>query len=631
MKNDYFKTFYLAFLAGLFSLMLFAVYFKLWQVNLNYPFVVPYGDYLGHVAIAKSIINDGWIADSTRFGYLNSKSFFTFDHYPLSAEYINFFIFKIFALFTDNPYLIVNLFYISTFFLISFFGFIGLKVFGISNLTSFFLAIYYAFLSYHFRKSVYHAFLSNYSCIPLIMMVVYWFYNNKINLIVKNHQQQYCFSINKYFIFTILIMIYCTGTGFYYASFSYLLLLLVWFLKSLKDSNFFSKDSAFFLYLALAIFVFNIYLLIPHFSFLQKYDFPSLNRPIQDSFTYSLKFVSLFIPNENHLIENFANIGLSWKDKIDGENLACYLGLLLGSVFITMLIWPIAKSNGYKIIEKTIAKFGLDNKDLEKINLISSLNFFSFLFVISGGLIALSFNVVFLRSNARFVVVMAFFCLIILGILVDGLKRKNFKDSKLFKLCLVLGYAISLLDMTGKPLIANYEIELYDKKFLNNDEYKNHQVKIYKNLSFKEYNSRTIKISDDNIKFVNDVESVMPKDSLVFIMPSMPWPENYCDSYSSIIFYIHSKKLRWSYPWIATKNNLEVNKKISSSTNFDEFISELKKLGFSGLVLNNFDYNLCLERNSKAIEIKNFKEKMIERGSKSLIKSDNGFFIFTKI
>jgi len=633
MKNDYLKTFYLAFLAGLSAVILFVIYFKFWQINLNYPFIVPYGDYMGHVAIAKSVISDGWIVNSDRFGYLNSKSFFTFNHYPLFSEYIHFIIFKIFGFFTQNPYLVINLFYILSFFLISFFGFISLKVFGISNKISFFLAVYYAFLSYHFHRSTYHAFLSNYSCFPLVMMVVYWFYNNKINLITKNQKQQYCFSINKYFIFTILIIIYCTGTGFYYAWFSYLLLLLVWFLKSAKDSSFISKDLTIFLAITSFIFILNIYIYIPYFSFLLEYDFGALNRSISDSFHFSLKLVSLFIPQRNHLIENFANIGLSWSDKNDiWENSSCYLGILLGTIFVTMLLWLITKANDFKIFEKTIKRFSLRDSEIEKITFIASLNFLCLLFVICGGLIALSFNIVFLRSNARFVVVMAFLCLIVLGILVDSLCRKtNFQHLKSLKLGLVLAYCFAILDIIGKPTIINYDIEYYYTRFLPNKNHDEYLIEIYKDLSFQDYNSRITKIHDSNLKFVNDVESVMPNDSLIFVMPFHIWPEMAGDSYSSLIFYIHSKKLRWSYPSTPIKNNLKVQKEIFKSSNFNDFIAKLKELGYTGIVLNIYNYDISLDHNFKSIGIKNFKEKMIEKGSKSLIKSDNGFFIFTKI
>lgn len=632
MKNNCLKTFYIAFLSGISSIILFAIYFKLWQINLDYPIIVPYGDVMGINAIAKNIIDNGWIADSKRFGYLNSESFFTFDHYPLFSEFIHFAIFKIFSFFTQNPYLIINLFFILTFFLISFFGFLCLRVYEISNLTAFFLAIYYAFLSYHFHRSTYHAFLSNYSCIPLIMILVYWFYNNQISLIAKNQKQQFCFAINKYFIFSVLIIIYCSGTGFYYALYSYLLILLVWFLKSLKEHKFISKNLTIFLVFMLIIIVLNICLYIPHFLFLLKYKYSNLTRDVQESFFYGLKLVSLFIPQRNHLIENFANIGISWKEKNDiWENSSCYLGILLGSIFIKIILWPYIKASGYQIFEKTTKRFALNNSDIEKISLISFLNFSGLLFVISGGLIALSFKFVFLRSNARFVVVIAFFCLIVLGILVDGLfRKKNLKNFRLFKMALLVAYIVSILDITGKPKIVNYDIEYY-YEFIPKKKYSDYLVDFYEDLTFEEYNSKIIKIVDSNVNFVEKIESVMPADSAIFVMPHTEWPERLGDSYSSLIFYLHSKKLRWSYPVVITNNNIEIHKRILRNSDFNYFIADLKKLGFSGLVLNIYNYDFCLDFNFKAIGIKDFKEKMIQKGGKNLIKSDNGFFMFIKI
>ena len=456
MKSNKIIIFCLAFLCGM-SSVLICLFYYLWSLDLNYPIANPIGDGIGYVAIAQNIIDNGWIADSNRFGYLNSESFFTFDHYPLFSEFIHFSIFKIFSFFTQNPYLIVNLFFILTFFLISFFGFLCLRVYGMSNLISFFLAIHYAFLSYHVIRSTGHLFLTNYSCIPLIMMVVYWFYNNQISLIAKNQKQQFCLAINKYFIFSVLIIIYCAGTGFYYGLYSSLLIFLIWFLKSLKEGKFISKNlTIFFVFFGVYSILF-LCIHIPYFSVLTANKVVPVTRTFHDSFEHSLKLISLFIPQDSHLIDQFANISKSWKTSIkEFENSTCYLGILLGFVFVSMIIWIFAKANDYKIIEKISKNFALNSKDIEKISLISSLSFSSLLFIIAGGLIALSFKFVFLRSNARFVVVIAFLCLIALGILVDGLLRKRkLKGLRLFKMILLFVYILSMLDILGKRDIFN--------------------------------------------------------------------------------------------------------------------------------------------------------------------------------
>ena len=124
----------------------------------------------------------------------------------------------------------------------------------------------------------------------------------------------------------------------------------------------------------------------------------------------------------------------------------------------------------------------------------------------------------------------------------------------------------------------------------------------------------------------------MPDNSAIFVMPFGYWPER--DSNTSLIFYIHSKKLRWSYPLIDSKDNIKIAKKIFNSPNYNDFIAQIKKQGFKGLVLNLFDYQNCLNKEwclKSNFTIKNLKEKMIETGGDDLIKSDNGYFIFIKI
>ena len=627
MKSNNIKIFCLAFLCGLSSVLIFFLYFKLWAFDLNYPITNPFGDGICMVAIVQSIIDNGWIADSKRFGYLNSESFFTFDHYPLFSEFIHFSIFKIFSLFTQNPYLIVNLFFILTFFLISFFAFISLRVFQISNLISFFLAIYYALLIYHIKRSTEHLFLSNYSCIPLIMIVGYWFYYNKINFIIKKNQKFYL-DINRYFVFSVLIIIYCSGTGFYYAFYSALMILFIWFIKSLKDANFFSKNLAIFLVLSFVYFIIFLYLYIPYFVFVSNSNINLFNRSANDNFFYSLKLIGLLIPNNTHLLDFFRDISKIWQDSIrEFENSLTYMGILLGIIFLTMIMWIIAKANGYLIFEKTIKRFALNSKDIEKISLISSLNFFGILFVIPGGLIMPSLNVVFLRSNARFVVIIAFLCLITLGILADSLIKKSiYKNSKLLKIVLVLLYVFSIFDILGKRSFyfdISYPINLLNKSLIFDDKSsKDSQVNIIK------------LILDGNKRFIKKIESELPEGSPIFIMPYAYWPEWQFDSYSSLFFYIYSKKLIWSYPLVRTKNSVKVEKIIFRSSSYDDFIKELKKLGFKGLVLNNLDYENCLDNEfcvKLNIRIKNLKEKILQTKSESLIRSDHNLFIFIKI
>lgn len=634
-KDSNLKIFFLALLTGLSSVLLLFLYFKLWKLNLNYPIIAPVGDLLVNIALIQNIIDSGgWIADNSRFGLLNKDSFFSFDFFPFFSDSINLAIIKVFIFFTKNPYLLINLFFIFGFFLISFFGFICLKVFEISSLISFFLAIYYAFLSYHFQRSIYHVFLSNYSCFPLIMILVYWFYNDKINLIIKNQKQKYCLDLNWYFILSVLIIAYCCGTGFYYNFFSCLILLLVWFLKSLKDGKFFSKNLTLFIVFAVITFIFFIYLYLPYFVFVFKYNYSPLVRTLDNCFFFSLKLLSLFIPSSNHFIDQFAKMGIYWKDKTDiWENSSCYLGLLLGSVFIFSIFWLVVKTNDSKILEKTTKRFGLSDNDIKKISFISSLILLSLLFVICGGLISLSFEIVFVRSNARFVVVIALLCIIILGIIVDGiLKKNNVNKAILLKIFLVLIYVFSFLDMVGKPIISNNDVTFYHEFFLENNKKNDYLIEDTENFKFEEYNFKIANMVDSNINFVKKIESVMPDNSAIFVMPFGYWPER--DSNTSLIFYIHSKKLRWSYPLIDSKDNIKIAKKIFNSPNYNDFIAQIRKQGFKGLVLNLFDYQncqimeWCLKSN---FTIKNLKEKMIESGGSDLIKSDNGYFIFIKI
>ena len=85
-------------------------------------------------------------------------------------------------------------------------------------------------------------------------------------------------------------------------------------------------------------------------------------------------------------------------------------------------------------------------------------------------------------------------------------------------------------------------------------------------------------------EFVQDLES----DSVtkrIFVLPVFGFPESTGDEYQSLMGYIHSQNLSWSYPVIQSRES-HLWQEEAIKQDFDGFIAMLKSQGFDFIVIN---------------------------------------------
>ena len=78
---------------------------------------------------------------------------------------------------------ILNLFYLLTFPLVTLSAMFVLRQFGISQLSAIFAGVLYSVMPYHFVRGQHHLFLSAYFLVPLAVMVALWIATGKLALI----------------------------------------------------------------------------------------------------------------------------------------------------------------------------------------------------------------------------------------------------------------------------------------------------------------------------------------------------------------------------------------------------------------------------------------------------------------
>jgi phosphoglycerol transferase len=86
-------------------------------------------------------------------------------------------------------------------------------------------------------------------------------------------------------------------------------------------------------------------------------------------------------------------------------------------------------------------------------------------------------------------------------------------------------------------------------------------------------------------EFVEKIENFLPRKSAVFVLPIYGFPEANGDSYNSLVGYLHSKNLRWSYPAMAGRSASAWQETVWKRS-FEDFVGELKKEKFAGIFID---------------------------------------------
>jgi phosphoglycerol transferase len=599
------QNFLYSILAGIGSVIIFILSFQLWRVDFSIPFFHNEADALLYLFIIKSIVSHGWIFSNPDVGMPNLSSIYSLNNHPQHSEFFNLVIVKFLNLFTDNIFLIENLFFLITFFLISTFCFIALRVYKISVFTSFLIAILYGFLPYHFERNLCHLFLSNYAIIPLYSLVIIWIYEEKIKFIGLNKNHRFCLTLNKYFYLSSLIVFFSCLNGFYYACFGIMAIGFSYILFSLKKGNFFNRNFLNILFLIFIFFVVTIYINIPTIvGFFKDNAIP--HRGYNDSYIYGIKIINLFLPIENHYFEFLAKIKIFFNVFVDNEmeNSSASLGIVGATGFLFSLLWLLLKNNNNSFYVKTVKRFFLKEEDCDKISFLASMNFLSILFLSAGGglIMFILVGFPFLRSNARFVVFIAFFSFVIIGIIFDKIiAHKFFKTTNKSKLFVMIIAILAFGDQVG---ISSFKV-IQPTEII--DQYQNDQ------------------------DFVDEIEKSLPINSSVFVLPFFGYPEETNDYQRGLIGYLYSRNLKWSYPVNKKSKTLIWQNKVFYHRDFNYFIAQLKKNGFSGVYLDKDAYLMFNEVNIKAINLYDLENKLKKYTKYPVIYSRDKVQMFVRI
>lgn len=620
----FFKNFLTYAAAPVLSLALFAIIFKIWNLDFSYPIFDRYSqDVLLHAFFVKTVVDSGWFMVNHLVGFPHITEPFLLYDFPLQASSFNFLIFKFFALFTSNPFTLLNLHFLLTFPLISFTSFVTLRALKISRFPAILVSVLYCFIFYHFYRSTNHALLTNYSSIPLIVLVAIWIMSRKIRLVGIDAENKFCLSANSLFYLATLVGIYAATNDAYYAIYACIIFIIAWFLAALKDGRFFGCDFFAVIAICAVILILMGLLYLPSFIYWNDHGLNSLVgvRTVADSESYALRIVDLFLPVHDHYIAIASAIKTFFAAEIytyqnpmfGNERDAESLGLLGSAGCMFLMLWLLAKSFCAEspMLVRVVKNFSLCNEEEKILSDMASLNLVIILFATSGGLIMFMTPVFpVLRSHARFSTVIAFLSLFVVALIFDKLMQRNFSRKKIY-----VGAALSLLSLAA----------IFD------------QIGKSSSVFYRNAESHSNFISDRD--FVSSVEAKMSRDARILILPMSHFPEG---DYTSMAGYLHSKHLRWSYPVILGRKSANWQSEIALM-NVSALIAEAKKKGFDAVMINRQAMVDALEKSATyglklPYGVKNLGwlgvrevEREIAKSAKSMSYSANKTFSFFEL
>lgn len=493
--------------------------------------------------------------------------------YPCS-DGLHIIVLKVISLFTSNWAVILNLFYLLSFFFASASTMFVFRRLGLSFAISLAGSLLFALLPYHFIRGETHLFLSAYFAVPLSFLLA-------IEIFEKKETK------GSGYIFDAILCAVIASTGIYYTFFSCFIILIAGIVSYLRSHKSIKLKKMLGLEILLVVFV--VVNMLPFIAYNIKgaeTRVAVLRSPVAVE-TYGLKIIQLILPVTGHRLGQIAEVKDVYNAKapLVNENDSASLGLVVSIGFLILIAFIFVQP-GSRLPDNRLKN-------------LSILNISCILLAVVGGFGAVFSGLLFpaLRAYNRISIFIGFMSVLALMLSIESLAIKKKIDKKpLFLILIATGCFFALYDYSSARFIPEY--------------------------------SGLRKAFSEDAGFISGIESKIDQGSAVFQLPFIEFPENPpvygMKDYEQMKMYLHSKYLRWSYGALRGSPVSERNKEISEMP-VSKMVDELKKAGFAGITVNRDGYEdkglriekelskilgvFSLEHNSKKIVFYSFGKK----------------------
>ena len=600
IMNKFFKILSYYLTAPLISFLVLFFYFDFNIFKYGDPILFGDGDNISIISTFKLIIKEGLTYCSKNVGYPQIDTN-CFADYALNNSIISFWIIRFFTLFSANPFVVSYCFVYFSIFFIAISANFCFREIGISKFNSTVLSVLFSITN---NKIVYLVGLSvgNYFIIPFVILLSFWIINGKLNALKANENGKIFFSPNKYFYYALLIGGIASISSAYYGYACIISLFvsgIILFLRNQKiDRKVFSV-----IIIILILVAISIAINLSTFLFWIKNGHNDIiSRGHAAGIYHGIAIAPFLLPIEDHVIKFFGDFAVEFKEifQIRYEKAFHQLGLFASIGFCSLL--GFACSSMFLIYQKVQKyKFYGLNFSQEKyyvLSFVASFNLLLILFLHSESFyLFLHFYFSSIRGIARLNIVFIFLALIFFGVIFDELiaQKKIFKKTIFTKIMIVIICCLALIDAVGGPTKLS-------KNFANNK-------KNYENQK----------------AFVENIEKTIPVGSKILMMPVKGFPEAYYDNYQSVIGYIFSEELNFSYP-VPKNRKSHLWQREVTNLKFQDFVKKIKEKDFVGIWIQR-DIFEKIETKIKLVDFENNVKKI----AKNVIESGDKIFVFYEI
>lgn len=583
LSNNKFKVIAAYLGATALCLLILTWVLKLWHADFNIPFVYG-GDSLFTGMMIKGVIDNGWYLNNNFVGMPIGTNLYDF---PM-ADNFSFLIIKLLSLFTSNYGLIINLFFLFTFPLTTLTSLYVFRHFKVSYPNSIVGSLLFTFLPYHFLRGESHLFLAAYFMIPLMVMVILWVYLETPLLFRQagTDKKLVLDLLGTRSIFSILICFLVSSIGVYYAFFACFFLIIVGVSASFHHKRIHHLLVAGMLIVSITIgVVANISpTLIYQYSHGKNAE--TAARSPFEAEIYGLKINQLLLPVSGHRVAKLAEAKAIYDthSPLVNENGFSSLGAIGSLGFLILLGMLLCQSKR--------------SSEADLIYRLRDLNISALLLGVVGGFgSVVAIIVPQIRGYNRISIYIAFFSLLTVVLISEELLRRYVKSKR--SLCIyyvILGLILftGIMDQTTSGFIPLYD--WYKGEYIN------------------------------DANFVNQIEAKVPRNSMIFQLPYVPFPENppvqKMGDYELFRGYLHSKTLRWSYGSMKGREGDFWQKQVAEEP-LNDMVNTLAFAGFNGIYLDRNGYV------DEGVEIETKLAKILD--TKPLISANNRLAFYSLV
>lgn len=513
-------------LAGVVSVLCAAWVLRLWRGDLSIPLrYTPVDDAKFYLMLIKGVIDHGWYLSNSSLGAPFGAQL---KDYPQGADNLNLLIVRALALFSSNPALVANLFFLLTFALAGFTAHMVLRTLGLAALPAGVMAVLFSLLAYHFFRGESHLLLSAYYAVPLTAYLFLTALAGRPLFASRpgraRRPLRWC---TRRSLLTCAMCVVIGSDNLYYATFAVLMLLAATLLALALRRVRLSLQGLLVLAIVLATMLANLSPSLlyraEHGGDRQLERSAAFSESVDEGF--SLRLADLLLPAPESRFGPFRKLASEYDTVIaPGYCEACYgsLGTVGDAGFLWLMLGALATlagAGGFFAARGLLRDAGVGVLVALALSTVGGVASLIEVFITPD-----------IRAWNRLSVLIAFLSLLAAAVLLErvlaklGPGRLGTSAGVLGCVCLL---AFGAYDQTSESFVPAY--------------------------------AETAAQWRSDATFVSEIERRLPPGASVFQLPYVPFPEGYPETpvggsvatystkYQALRGYLHSRDLRWSY------------------------------------------------------------------------------------